>query len=113
MRENKVHKHVKQKETEGETSDELLGLVQRKPCDLQAVVWTDGGDGQTVGRMILSPAGDSEGGTGGLWEAEDRGNRVSSVVCILKTQMTPNLNICMHLLVYCKSNAGFVYCTDQ
>ncbi len=68
MRENKVHKHVKQKETEGEMSDELLGLVQRKPCDLLAVVWTDGGDGQTVGRMILNPASDSEGGTGELWE---------------------------------------------
>lgn len=27
---------------------DLLRLVQGKPCDLQAVVWTDGGDGQTV-----------------------------------------------------------------
>lgn len=78
MRENKVHKghggkspHEKQKETQGETGDELLGLVQRKPCDLQAVVWTDGGDGQTVGRMILNPASDSEGGTGGLWEQSE------------------------------------------
>jgi len=62
-RENKVNKHVKQKETEGETSDELLGLVQSKPCDLQAVVWTDGGDGQTVRRMILNPAGSRIEGT--------------------------------------------------
>lgn len=70
--------------------DELLGLVQRKPCDLQAVVWTDGGDGQTVGRMILNPASDSEAGTKGI--VESRGSGEKSEFCGLKTQMDPNLN---------------------
>lgn len=34
----------------------LLRLVQSEPRYLQTVVWTDGCDGQAVGRVILHPA---------------------------------------------------------
>lgn len=55
-------RHEKREKQRGKL--DLLRLVQGKACNLQAVVWTDGGDGQTVRWVVLNPVNVSESGAG-------------------------------------------------